>query len=117
MHAITGLEQSLAQDRPRALIQMATGAGKTFIACTFSHRLIKHAGARCILFLVDRNNLREQALKEFRKFHPHGSAHRFTDTYIVQQLRCAAPARRRFCASRHDQKGIYGGDEPGAWVP
>src|SRR5699024_1771210 len=84
--AIKGLEQSLADDCPRALIQMATGAGKTFTACTFSHRLIKHGGARRILFLVDRNNLGTQTHKEFQNFHPAASANRFTDTYIVQQL-------------------------------
>ena len=44
--AVTGLEASLAQDHPRSLIQMATGAGKTFTACTFSWRLLKHASAR-----------------------------------------------------------------------
>ncbi len=84
--AIRGLERSLAEARPRALIQMATGAGKTFTACTFSHRLIKHSGAKRILFLVDRNNLGEQALKEFQNYHPPGTANRFTDTYIVQHL-------------------------------
>lgn len=84
--AIQGLERSLAEARPRALIQMATGAGKTFTACTASWRLIKHARARRILFLVDRSNLGNQTLREFRDFHPHGAANRFTDTYIVQQL-------------------------------
>lgn len=84
--AITGLEASLAQDQPRSLIQMATGAGKTFTACTFSYRLIKHAGARRILFLVDRNNLGDQTLKEFQNFEPPGTAYRFTDTYIAQHL-------------------------------
>lgn len=84
--AIEGLEKSLADDKPRALIQLATGAGKTFTACSFSHRLIKEAGAKRILFLVDRNNLGDQTLKEFQNFHPPGSANRFTDTYIVQHL-------------------------------
>lgn len=84
--AIHGLELSLAQDKPRSLIQMATGAGKTFTACTFSYRLIKHAGAKRILFLVDRSNLGDQTLKEFQNFQPPGTAHRFTDTYIVQHL-------------------------------
>jgi type I restriction enzyme, R subunit len=84
--AITGLEASLAEDRPRALIQMATGAGKTFTACNFSWRLLKHAGARRILFLVDRNNLGDQTLKEYQSFHPPGAAHRFDKTYIVQHL-------------------------------
>lgn len=84
--AITGLEASLAQDRPRSLIQMATGAGKTFTACNFSWRLLKHAGARRILFLVDRNNLGDQTLKEYQNFRPPGAAHHFDKTYIVQHL-------------------------------
>ncbi|WP_435641118.1 DEAD/DEAH box helicase family protein [Micavibrio aeruginosavorus] len=84
--AIKGLEKSLGEDKPRSLIQMATGAGKTFTACTFSHRLIKYGGAKRILFLVDRNNLGDQTLKEFQNFEPPGSGHRFTDTYIVQHL-------------------------------
>lgn len=86
IEAIEGLEKSLAADKPRALIQLATGAGKTFTACSFSYRLIKEAGAKRILFLVDRNNLGEQTLKEFQNFHPPGAANRFTDTYIVQHL-------------------------------
>jgi type I restriction enzyme R subunit len=86
VEAISGLENSLAEDRPRALIQLATGAGKTFTACSFSYRLIKYAGAKRILFLVDRNNLGDQTLKEFQNFHPVGAANRFTDTYIVQHL-------------------------------
>ena len=86
VEAIQGLEKSLAEDRPRSLIQLATGAGKTFTACSFSYRLIKHAGARRILFLVDRNNLGDQTLKEYQNFHPPGAPNRFTDTYIVQHL-------------------------------
>lgn len=86
VEAIHGLEASLAADRPRALIQLATGAGKTFTACSFSYRLIKEASAKRILFLVDRNNLGDQTLKEFQAFQPPGAANRFTDTYIVQHL-------------------------------
>lgn len=84
--AIRGLEASLAEDRPRALIQMATGAGKTFTACNFSWRLLKHAKARRILFLVDRNNLGDQTLREYQNFDPPGAAHKFDKTYIVQHL-------------------------------
>src|SRR3546814_1041980 len=84
--AITGLETSLAEGKPRALIQLATGAGKTFTACSFSYRLIREAGARRILFLVDRNNLGDQTLREFQGYQPPGGANRFTDTYIVQHL-------------------------------
>ena len=86
IEAVRELENSLAADKPRSLIQMATGAGKTFTACTFTHRLIKYGGARRMLFLVDRNNLGDQTLKEFQNFHPPGTANRFTDTYIVQHL-------------------------------
>ncbi|AVX02580.1 type I site-specific deoxyribonuclease [Maritalea myrionectae] len=86
IEAIDGLEQSLAESQPRSLIQLATGAGKTFTACSFSYRLIKHAKAKRILFLVDRNNLGDQTLKEYQNFQPPGAANRFTDTYIVQQL-------------------------------
>jgi type I restriction enzyme R subunit len=84
--ALLGLEPSLAQDSPRTLLQMATGAGKTFTACTFTYRLIKHAKARRILFLVDRNNLGDQTLKEFQNFHPPDSPNTFTQQYIAQHL-------------------------------
>jgi type I restriction enzyme R subunit len=57
IEAIENLERSLAQDRQRALIQMATGSGKTFTAVSFIYRLIKFAGAKRVLFLVDRSNL------------------------------------------------------------
>lgn len=58
--AIRNLELSLSDNRPRALIQMATGSGKTFTACNVSYRLVKHANARRVLFLVDRANLGRQ---------------------------------------------------------
>lgn len=87
--AITGLEKSLAEDRPKSLIQMATGAGKTFTACSFSWRLLKHADAKRILFLVDRSNLGTQTLKEFQNFDPPGANQKFTDIYVTQQLKSA----------------------------
>jgi type I restriction enzyme, R subunit len=86
VEAITGLEQSFADDRPRALIHMATGAGKTYTACAFAYRLIKHAGARRILFLVDRSNLGEQARDEFHRFRTPDTGRLFTELYNVQHL-------------------------------
>jgi type I restriction enzyme, R subunit len=65
---------------------MATGAGKTYLACTFIYRLIKYAGARRILFLVDRNNLGDQALREFQHYVPSDDRRRFTALYVVQHL-------------------------------
>jgi type I restriction enzyme R subunit len=84
--AIRGLERSLADGRPRALIQMASGGGKTFTACNFTYRLIKHAKARRILFLVDRNNLGKQAYKEFQQFATPDDGRKFTELYNVQHL-------------------------------
>ena len=86
IEAITGLEKSFAEDRPRALIHMATGAGKTYTACAFTHRLIKHAKARRVLFLVDRANLGEQARDEFARFKTPDTGRLFTELYNVQHL-------------------------------
>jgi type I restriction enzyme R subunit len=84
--AITNLEQSMAQDRPRALIQMATGSGKTFTAINFIYRLIKFGGARRVLFLVDRGNLGDQTLKEFQQYVSPYNNFKFTEEFIVQRL-------------------------------
>jgi type I restriction enzyme, R subunit len=84
--AIKGLEKSLAENRPRALIQMASGGGKTFTACNAAFRLIKHGGARRILFLVDRTTLGRQAKKEFEQFTTPEEHRKFTELYNVQLL-------------------------------
>jgi type I restriction enzyme R subunit len=86
VEAITNLEQSFAQDKPRALIQMATGAGKTFTAVSFVYRLIKFAKAKRVLFLVDRNNLGRQAFKEFDQYRTPDDGRKFTELYNVQHL-------------------------------
>jgi type I restriction enzyme R subunit len=82
-----GLEAALARGDPRALIQMATGAGKTYLACTFLYRLIKYAGAGRVLFLVDRNNLGDQTLREFQHYVPPDDPRRFSALYVVQHLK------------------------------
>jgi len=84
--AITNLEASFAKDRPRALLQMATGSGKSFSAINAIYRLIKFGGARRVVFLVDRTNLGEQAEDEFAKFITPDDRKRFTDLYGVQRL-------------------------------
>jgi type I restriction enzyme R subunit len=86
VRAITGLDKSLAEGRPRALIQMASGGGKTFTACNFCYRLIKHAGARRVLFLVDRRTLGQQAKREFEQFTTPEEHRKFTELYNVQLL-------------------------------
>ena len=84
--AIRNLEQSLRENRPRALIQMATGAGKTFTAANVCYRLLRHAGARRILFLVDRANLGRQAVREFEGFTVPDDRRKFTELYNVRRL-------------------------------
>lgn len=86
IQAITNLERSFAANKPRALIQMATGSGKTYTAVNFVYRLVKFAKARRVLFLVDRGNLGEQALKEFQNFRTPDDGRRFTELYNVQHL-------------------------------
>lgn len=84
--AIENLEQSFKEDRPRALVQMATGSGKTFTAITSAYRLLKHADAKRILFLVDTKNLGEQAEQEFMKFVPNDDNRKFTELYNARRL-------------------------------
>lgn len=84
--AINNLETSFKANRPKALVQMATGAGKTFTACTFIYRLLKHANAKRILFLVDTKNLGEQAENAFFKYQPKDDNRKFTELYNVQRL-------------------------------
>ena len=85
--AIQNLEKSFREDRPRALVQMATGSGKTFTAITSVYRLLKFADAKRILFLVDTKNLGEQAEQEFMSYLPNDDNRKFTELYNVQRLR------------------------------
>jgi len=84
--AIGNLEQSFAEARPRSLIQMASGSGKTFAAVTFTYRLIKFANAKRVLFLVDRNTLGRQSLQEFEQYRTPDDGRRFIELYNVQRL-------------------------------
>lgn len=85
--AINNLEKSFKENKPRALIQMATGSGKTFTAITFIYRLLKYAGAKRVLFLVDTRNLGEQAEQEFLSYVPNDDNRKFTELYNVQRLK------------------------------
>ena len=86
VRAVQNLEVSLAQDRPRSLIQMATGSGKTFTAINSIYRLITYGGAERVLFLVDRANLGRQALKELQLFTAPDDGRKFAELYNVQLL-------------------------------
>jgi type I restriction enzyme R subunit len=84
--AIQSLELSLSEARPRALVQMASGSGKTFMAVTLAYRLIKFAGGRRILFLVDRNTLARQTRREFQQYETPDDERKFTELYNIQHL-------------------------------
>ena len=84
--AINNLEASLKDAHPRALVQMATGSGKTYLAVSSVYRLIKFAKIKRVLFLVDRRNLGRQALREFQAYTPPDDNSKFTELYNVQHL-------------------------------
>ena len=86
VNAIERLEKSFKGNRPRALIQMATGSGKTYAAITSIYRLLKHADAERILFLVDTRNLGKQAEQELMAYVPSDDNRKFTELYGVQRL-------------------------------
>lgn len=86
VNAIKNLELSFSENRPRALIQMATGAGKTFAAITAAYRLLKYGNMKRILFLVDTRNLGQQAEREFLAYTPNDDPRSFTQLYGVRRL-------------------------------
>lgn len=85
--AISNLDASFRRNKSRALIQMATGSGKTFTAITFIYRLLKYAKAKKILFLVDTKNLGEQAEQEFMAYMPNDDNRKFCELYGVHRLK------------------------------
>ena len=120
--AILGVERSLAEQRfKRSLVQMATGAGKTFTAVTQSYRLLKHGGFNRVLFLVDRNNLADQTLAEFQNYRTPDDGRRFTEIYNVAKLTSAgmlgstnvviSTIQRVYRALHGDE--VSAGDDPG----
>lgn len=86
IEAIQNLEESFAANRPRALIQMTSGTGKTYAAVSSVYRLIKFANAKRILFLVDRSNLGRQTKREFQQYVTPDDGRKFTELYNIQHL-------------------------------
>ena len=86
IRAVENLEASFREGKPRALVQMATGSGKTFTAISAIYRLVRHGGARRVLFLVDRGNLGKQALKEFQAYTTPDDGRKFTELYNAVNL-------------------------------
>jgi type I restriction enzyme R subunit len=93
VRAVTNLEESFKKNRPRALIQMATGSGKTYTSITAVYRLLKFADAKRVLFLVDTKNLGKQAEQEFMAYTPNDDNRKFTELYNVQRLKSSYIAK------------------------
>ena len=111
--AIENLEQSFKADWPRALVQMATGAGKTYTAITSVYRLLKHVDAKRVLFLVDTKNLGEQAEQEFLAYLPNDDNRKFTELYNVQRLKSSFVAKdSQVCISTIQRMYSLLKDEP-----
>ena len=85
--AVTELEKSFRSGQNRALMVLATGAGKTYTACLAAYRLLSYTPMRRILFLVDRNNLGKQAEGEFGTFRLTENGDAFNTIFTVNRLR------------------------------
>ena len=98
--AIKNLDNSLAENKPRALVQMATGAGKTFTAITAAYRMLKFGKMNRILFLVDTKSLGEQAEREFLAYRPNDDNRSFSEIYGVRRLKSSyIPSDVQICIS------------------
>lgn len=84
--AITELEKSFRSGQKRALMVLATGAGKTYTACLAAYRMLSYTPMRRVLFLVDRNNLGKQAEGEFGTFRLTENGEAFNTIFTVNRL-------------------------------
>ena len=87
--AVTELEKSFRAGQNRALMVLATGAGKTYTACLAAYRMLAYTSMRRVLFLVDRNNLGKQAETEFGTFRLTETGDAFNTIYGVERLKSA----------------------------
>lgn len=86
-NAIVNLEKSFKEGKKKALINIATGAGKTWTACLASYRMLNYTDMKRVLFLVDRRNLGEQAEGEFGKFKFTENGDPFNAIFGVERLK------------------------------
>ena len=84
--AITNLEKSFKAGKRRALISLATGAGKTFTACMMIYRLLSYTPAKKVLFLVDRNNLGTNAMLELQQFKITAGNKALSEIFGIEKL-------------------------------
>lgn len=88
--AVTELEKSFRTGQKRALMVLATGAGKTYTACLAAYRMLSYTPMRRVLFLVDRNNLGKQAENEFGTFRLTENGDAFNTIFTVNRLRSSS---------------------------
>ena len=85
--AETAFEKSIKQGTKKSLAVLATGSGKTYLACLASYRLLNYTPARRILFLVDRNNLARQTESEFSTFNRTEGQQEMSSLYEIKRLK------------------------------
>ena len=79
-------EKSIKQREKKALAILATGSGKTYLACLAAYRLLNYTQTRRVLFLADRNNLARQAETEFKLFNRTEKQQQLNDLYTINRL-------------------------------
>ena len=85
--AETEFEKSIKNGKKKSLAILATGSGKTYLACLASYRLLNYTPARRILFLVDRNNLARQTESEFSTFDRTEGQQEMSSLYEIKRLK------------------------------
>lgn len=80
-------EESLKMGNKKNLAVLATGAGKTYLACLASYRLLNYTPTKRILFLVDRNNLARQTESEFSVFDRTEGQQKMGSLYTINRLK------------------------------
>lgn len=83
------LESSLKSGKKKALSILATGSGKTYLACLASYRLLNYTPTKRVLFLVDRNNLARQTESEFSLFDRTENGKALSELYRINRLKKA----------------------------
>ena len=86
-NAEVNLEASLKAGKKKALAILATGSGKTYLACLAAYRLLNYTPTRRVLFLVDRNNLARQTETEFSLFDRTEKQKPMNELYQINRLK------------------------------
>ena len=81
------LETALKNGEKKNLAVLATGSGKTYLACLASYRLLNYTPTMRVLFLVDRNNLARQTESEFSLFDRTEHQQPMSNLYQIKRLK------------------------------